>query len=67
MQNCPQGTDKYLDKADGMTYDRQRTVQVEVRQPEMATVRVQVSWQGALAYRAVIVSAKTPLADPPES
>jgi type IV pilus modification protein PilV len=56
------GADQYVDKTDGMTYARQWTVQADVPQPEMATVRVQVSWQGALAERAVIVSATAPLA-----
>jgi prepilin-type N-terminal cleavage/methylation domain-containing protein len=53
-----EGADQYVDKADGMIYDRQWTLQGDEPQPEMATVRVQVSWRGALADRAVIVCAK---------
>jgi type IV pilus modification protein PilV len=68
------GADQYVDKANGVTYARQWSVQPDVPQPEMATVRVQVSWRGALpevalwpADRAVMVSAVAPLAKPPES
>jgi Tfp pilus assembly protein PilV len=60
------GSDQYIDKADGVTYARQWTVQPDVPQPEMATVKVQVSWRGALADRAVIVSDTAPLAKLPE-
>ena len=51
------GADHYVDKKDGITYDRRWSVQYDVPQPEMATVRVQVSWRGELADRAVMVSA----------
>jgi type IV pilus modification protein PilV len=61
------GADQYVDKANGVTYARQWSVQPDVPQPEMATVRVQVSWRGELADRAVMVSAVAPLAKPPES
>jgi len=56
-EQLTEGADQYVDKADGMTYDRQWSVHHDVPQPEMATVRVQVSWRGALADRAVTVSA----------
>ena len=64
------GADRYVDKVEGMTYDRQWSVQTApaaAPQPEMATVRVQVSWRGALADRMVIVSAQALLAKPPET
>jgi type IV pilus assembly protein PilV len=54
------GTDQYVDKADGMTYDRKWFVHHDEPQPEMATVRVQVSWRGELADRTVTVSAVAP-------
>jgi type IV pilus assembly protein PilV len=54
------GADQYVDKADGMTYDRQWSVHHDVPQPEMATVRVQVSWRGELADRTVTVMAVAP-------
>jgi prepilin-type N-terminal cleavage/methylation domain-containing protein len=54
------GADQYVDKVDGMTYARQWSVHHDVPQPEMATVRVQVSWRGALSDRAVTVSAVAP-------
>ncbi|MCJ7663971.1 MAG: prepilin-type N-terminal cleavage/methylation domain-containing protein [Desulfobacterales bacterium] len=56
------GADQYIDKANGMTYDRQWSVNHDVPQPEMAIVRVRVSWRGELADRAVMVSAKAALA-----
>jgi len=58
------GADQYIDKANGVTYARQWSVQADVPQPEMAIVRVQVSWRGALADRAVMVSAVAALAKP---
>jgi type IV pilus assembly protein PilV len=58
------GADQYIDKANGVTYARQWSVQADVPQPEMATVRVEVSWRGSLADRAVMVSAVAPLAKP---
>ena len=61
-EQLTEGTDQYVDKVDGLTYERQWSVQADVPQPERTTVRVQVSWRGALADRAVIVSAKAPLA-----
>jgi len=54
------GADQYMDKANGVTYDRQWSVHHDVPQPEMATVLVQVSWRGELADRAVTVSAVAP-------
>lgn len=55
------GADQYVDKAEGVTYERQWSVRADVPHPEMSTVRVQVSWRGTLADRAV-----TPLVRPPE-
>src|SRR4030042_1922991 len=54
------GADQYIDKANGVTYSRQWTVQPDVPQPALATVQVQVSWRGAMADRAVTVSAVAP-------
>ena len=54
------GADQYVDKAEGVIYDRQWSVHHDVPQPEMATVRVQVSWRGTLADRAVTLSAVAP-------
>jgi type IV pilus assembly protein PilV len=54
------GADQYIDKANGVTYARQWTVQPYVPQPALAIVRVQVSWRGAMADRAVTVSAIAP-------
>jgi type IV pilus modification protein PilV len=54
------GADQYVDKAEGVTYERQWSVRADVPHPEMATVRVQVSWRGTLADRAVTVSAVAP-------
>jgi type IV pilus assembly protein PilV len=54
------GADQYIDKANGVTYARQWTVQPNVPQPALAIVRVQVSWRGAMADRAVTVSAVAP-------
>ena len=59
-EQLTEGADQYVDKAEGVTYDRQWSVHHDVPQPEMATVRVQVSWRGALADRAVTVSAVAP-------
>jgi len=42
------GENQYVDKAEGVTYVRQWSVRADVPHPEMATVRVQVSWRGAL-------------------
>jgi type IV pilus modification protein PilV len=63
LQNAEQlteGADQYVDKTDGMTYARQWSVHHDVPQPEMATVRVQVSWRGELADRIVTVAAVAP-------
>ena len=54
------GADQYIDKDNGVTYDRQWTVQPNEPQPELAIVRVQVSWRGAMADRTVTVSAVAP-------
>ncbi len=51
------GEDKYIDKANGVTYARQWIVQPEGPQSVLTIVRVQVSWQGAMADRCVTVSA----------
>jgi prepilin-type N-terminal cleavage/methylation domain-containing protein len=59
VEQLTEGADRYVDKADGMIYERQWTVQADVPQPEMTTVRVQVSWRGVLADRVVTVSAVT--------
>lgn len=63
------GADQYMDKANGVTYARQWTVHHDVPQPAMTTLKVQVSWRGGMADRAVIVSAVAPLAKepPPET
>jgi Tfp pilus assembly protein PilV len=54
------GADQYMDKANGVTYARQWTVHPDVPQPTMTTLKVQVSWRGGMADRAVIVSAVAP-------
>jgi prepilin-type N-terminal cleavage/methylation domain-containing protein len=56
-EQLTEGADQYIDKTDGMTYARQWSVHYDEPQPEMTTVRVQVSWQGELVDRVVTVSA----------
>lgn len=51
------GEDQYIDKANGVTYARQWTVQPEGAQSATTIVRVQVLWRGSMADRAVTVSA----------
>lgn len=51
------GEDTYIDKANRVTYARQWSVQPDVPQPELTTLKVQVSWRGAMVDRAVTVSA----------
>ena len=51
------GNDTYVDQANGVTYARQWTVQPELPHMKMVTVKVQVSWQGTMADRAVTVNA----------
>jgi hypothetical protein len=55
-----EGADQYIDRANGVIYARQWSAHPDVPQPEMATVRVQVSWRGAMADRTVMVSAVAP-------
>jgi type IV pilus modification protein PilV len=56
-EQLTEGADQYIDKTDGMTYARQWSVHHDEPQPEMTTVRVQVSWRGELVDRIVTVSA----------
>ena len=63
-EQLTEGAGQYVDKRDGMTYDRHWTIHHDQPQTEMTTVRVQVSWRGALpevalwpADRAVMVTA----------
>jgi prepilin-type N-terminal cleavage/methylation domain-containing protein len=54
------GSDTYVDQANGVTYARQWIVQPELSElshMERVTVKVQVSWQGAMVDRAVTVNA----------
>lgn len=54
------GNDTYVDHVNGVTYARQWIVQPELSelsQMEMVTVKVQVSWEGAMVDRAVTVNA----------
>lgn len=51
------GADQYVDRANGVTYTREWIVQADQSRTTMKTVKVQVSWQGALADRCVTVSA----------
>jgi len=53
------GADQYVDKADGVTYTRQWSVQANQSDPPqvaMKTLKVQVSWRGIRADRCVTVS-----------
>ena len=51
------GNDTYVDHVNGVTYARQWIVQPELPHMEMVTVKVQVSWEGAMVDRAVTVNA----------
>jgi prepilin-type N-terminal cleavage/methylation domain-containing protein len=51
------GNDTYVDQVNGVTYARQWIVQPELSHMEMVTVKVQVSWEGAMVDRAVTVNA----------
>ena len=55
------GNDTYVDHVNGVTYARQWIVQPEqlseLPHMDMVTVRVQVSWEGAMVDRAVTVNA----------
>jgi Tfp pilus assembly protein PilV len=51
-----EGTDQYIDKKNGVIYTREWTVQSDLSQAALKTVKVQVLWQGALADRCVTVS-----------
>jgi Tfp pilus assembly protein PilV len=54
------GNDTYVDQVNGVTYARQWIVQPELSelsQMEMVTVKVEVSWPGAMVDRAVTVNA----------
>lgn len=50
------GTDSCADDANGILYTRQWTVQNDIPQPDMKTVRVTVTWTGCEASRSVAVS-----------
>ena len=49
------GADQYLDRENGVTYTRKWIVQADQSQTAMKTVKVQVTWRGALADRCVTV------------
>jgi hypothetical protein len=54
------GSDTYVDQVNGVTYARQWIVQPELSELSnmaMVTVKVQVSWEGAMVDRAVTVNA----------
>ena len=50
------GTDQYIDKDNGITYTRQWFVQSDTSQADTMTVKVQVSWHGAMVDRCITVS-----------
>jgi len=49
------GADQYVDRSNGMTYTREWIVQADQSQTAVKTVKVQVTWRGALADRRVTV------------
>lgn len=49
------GTDQYVDRSNGVTYTREWIVQTDQSQTAMKTVKVQVTWRGAMADRCVTV------------
>lgn len=50
-----EGADHYIDKKNGVTYTRQWTLEADSPQEDLKTVKVQVSWRGAMADRCVTV------------
>jgi len=56
IEQLTNGKDTYTDTTNGITYARQWTIQSDVPQEDMSTVKVQVSWQGPMADRCITVS-----------
>jgi type IV pilus assembly protein PilV len=56
VDQLAEGADQYIDKKNGVIYTREWTVQSDLPQAALKTVKVQVSWRGALADRCVTVS-----------